>query len=152
MKPDESVWWLNYICFLARKWDTFVEYNGDEITTSDDGLWQPVTDDRIKAVMPLAPGVSWFYGERGLASADRPAFMICGTEDKLIDYQTECVYTYEHLGTTERFLVSFIGKKHMMVENSEQAARKNHFATAFFGYYLQDREEYATYFSEEFVK
>jgi hypothetical protein len=26
-----------------------------------------------------------------------------------------------------------------------------HFATAFFGYYLQGREDYAEYFSEDFV-
>jgi hypothetical protein len=48
-------------------------------------------------------------------------------------------------------MISFIGKGHMMVFDTEQANRMKHFATAFFGYYLQERDEYAIYFSEDFV-
>ena len=38
-----------------------------------------------------------------------------------------------------------------MVMYPEQMDRMQHFATAYFGYYLQGRQDYAGYFSEEFV-
>jgi hypothetical protein len=37
------------------------------------------------------------------------------------------------------------------VESDEPAARMKHFATAFFGYYLQGHKDYLNYFSEDFV-
>ena len=54
---------------------------GDKIATSENGLWQPLTDGRILAVMPMALSGTWLYGERGLASADRPVLVISPTED-----------------------------------------------------------------------
>ncbi len=63
----------------------------------------------------------------------------------------ETAYIYEHLGSSERFLISFIGWGHALVFNAEQALRLQHFAAAFFGYYLQGREEYRDYFSEGFI-
>ena len=38
-----------------------------------------------------------------------------------------------------------------MVESDEPVMRMKHFATAFFGYHLQGKEDYADYFSEKFV-
>jgi hypothetical protein len=38
-----------------------------------------------------------------------------------------------------------------MVSDYDHIARIAHFATAFFGYHLQGREDYAKYFSEDFV-
>ena len=151
-EPAFPAWWyLEYTCTLAQKWDEFAAHVGDELAVSDDGLWQPVTDERIRAVMPMAPDGAWLYGERGLAMVDRPVFIIAATEDELVPYQIEPVYIFDHLGTPEKFLVSFIGKDHMMVSDSEPAKRMNHFAVAFFSYYLQGRDDYAKYFSEDFV-
>ena len=48
-------------------------------------------------------------------------------------------------------MVSFIGKTHMFVLEPEVAKRLHHFATAFFGTYLQGKSEYRELFSEEFV-
>jgi len=39
----------------------------------------------------------------------------------------------------------------MMVMKPEIKSRINHFAVAFFGYYLQGHKEYADYFSDDFV-
>ena len=150
MELEMSTWYLNYVCNLSKKWDDFAAYVGDEITVSDGGLWQPITDERIRAVMPMAEYGTWLYGERGLAMADRSMLIIAPTEDEYIPYQ-ETAYVFEHVGSPERFLISFIGKTHMMVENHEQAAQIKHFVTAFFGYYLQGHENYAKYFSEDFV-
>jgi predicted dienelactone hydrolase len=150
MELEISSEYRHYVCNLSKKWDEFTAHVGDEITVSDDGLWQPITDERIRALMPMAEYGTWLYGERGLAMADRPIFIIAPTEDEYIPYP-ETVYVFEHLKTPEKYLVSFIGKTHLMVEEYEQAARVRHFVTAFFGYYLQGREEYARYFSEDFV-
>jgi predicted dienelactone hydrolase len=150
--PSLLQWvYIKWTCLDAGKWDDFVAYAGAEITTSEDGLWQPITDERIRAVMPMAPNLYWYYGERGLAAVDRPTLLIWGTKDNLSPYQLEAAHTYESLGTPERFLISFIGRTHMMPFMDEAAARIKHFATAFFGYYLQGREDYGEYFSEDFV-
>ena len=39
----------------------------------------------------------------------------------------------------------------MMVLDQQVISRIDHFAVAFFGYYLQGRKDFARYFSEEFV-
>jgi hypothetical protein len=44
----------SYNCGLAGQWDSFSADAGEELTASQDGLWQPVTDERIRAVMPMA--------------------------------------------------------------------------------------------------
>jgi predicted dienelactone hydrolase len=146
-----GAWYFGYVCNLAKKWDEFVAYVGEEITASDDGLWQPLADERIRAVMPMAEYGTWLYSERGLVTADRPMFIIAPTEDEYIPYQIETATIFEQVGSPERFLVSFVGKRHMMVAEIEQMDRINHFATAFFGTYLQGKSEYRDYFSEEFV-
>jgi predicted dienelactone hydrolase len=150
MEPPLSDWYINLFCGLAWNWDAFVDYVGAEITESDDGLWQPVTDKRIRAIMPMAVDGAWFYGERGLAVVDLPVLFIQATEDDA--YQPiEAAFIFEHLGTSEKFMISFIGKDHDMPFEIEPSDRMKHFAVAFFGYYLQGHEDYAYYFSEDFV-
>ena len=63
---------------------------------------------------------------------------------------TSC-YVYDHLVNSDKVLISFIGKDHMMVEDKQVIGRIDHFAVAFFGYYLQGREDLVRYFSEAFV-
>ena len=150
MQPAIEEWYIKLACDLAKKWEEFAAHVGDEITTSDDGLWQPMTDERIRAVMPGGTDGAWLFGEQGLAMADRPILLIQATEDSL--YQpTEAAFIFEHIGTPERYMISFIGESHLMVMKQAVTSRINHFAVAFFGYYLQGQEEYADYFSEDFV-
>jgi len=137
-----------YSCAPALSWDEFTANLGEAITTGQDGLWQPLTDPRIRAVMPMAGEGWWLFGERGLASVDRPVLIIVATEDELYK---ENVLIYEHLGTPDKRLISFIGLNHMMVYDQEMVARMAHFATAFFGYHLQGRQDMEQYFSEDFV-
>jgi predicted dienelactone hydrolase len=143
--PD---WYLEYACELAANWVEFEAYVGDEITAGQDGLWQPITDSRIRAVMPMAPDGAWLYGERGLAMVDRPVFIIEGGED---EQAFEAEYIFNHLGAPNSFMVSFPGKGHEMVFENDPAAWMRHFAVAFFGYYLQGREDYTHFFSAAFV-
>jgi predicted dienelactone hydrolase len=143
--------YTEYYCSLAEKWDEFAAHVGEEMTASEDELWQPLTDERIRAVVPMAPDGAWLYGERGLALADRPMLILAPTDDEYTPYQIETAYIFEHVGSPECFMVSFIGRGHMMVYEAEAEKRLNHFATAFFGTYLQGKSEYREYFSEAFV-
>jgi predicted dienelactone hydrolase len=118
---------------------------------SSDGLWQAMTDERICAVIPMAPEGAMLFGERGLAEVDRPTLILVGTEDTGCDYNRESVFIYEHIGTPDKTLISFIGETHDMLFSDEPYLRMKHFVTAFFGYHLQGREEYADYFSEKVV-
>jgi predicted dienelactone hydrolase len=150
-EPPVSSFWNRYFCTISRRWDNFSAHAGESLTTSDDGLWQPMTDKRIQAVMPMAPEGAWIFGERGLATVDRPILIIGATEDEDSPYETEAVFIFEHLNVTERFFISFVGQNHMMIYNVDQVAQMKHFAVAFFSTYLQGRTDYAQYFSEEFV-
>jgi predicted dienelactone hydrolase len=143
-----SLWSNRYQCALAGDWDGFTSHAGEAITDSDDGLWQPMTDPRIRAVAPLA-GEGWLlFGNEGLASVDRPALIIVGATDGLY---AENALIFERLGTPDKTLITFVGLGHMMIDRPEIVARMAHFAVAFFGYHLQGREDLAWYFSEDFV-
>jgi predicted dienelactone hydrolase len=137
-----------YQCALAGEWEDFAAHAGDGLTKSENGLWQPMTDERIRAVMPLASEGWLLFGEKGLAAADRPTLILVATEDI---WYPENALIFDHLGTRDKALISFVGEDHMMVFDGTMRARMAHFATAFFGYHLQGREDLASYFSEEFV-
>lgn len=151
LEPPLSPWMYGYYCDLAADWDQFAAYASEVIPAADDGLWQPLTDERILAVMPMAPDGAWLYGERGISAVQIPALIITGTNDDGADYIRETKYIFEHLGSSERYLISFVDKDHMMVFNAGVGLKMKHFAAAFFGYYLQGREDYQEYFSEDFV-
>ncbi len=150
-QPPLEEWWIRYICAPYDDWDGFVAHTGKAITDSSDGLWQPLTDARIRAVMPMAPEGAWIFGESGLAAVDRPILIIGAADDDINYYRLEAAPIFEHLVVPERRMISFLGQGHMMLFDVEPKARMLHFAAAFFGYYLQGRSEYVEYFSEDFI-
>jgi predicted dienelactone hydrolase len=118
-------------CTPAENWENFTDDAGEEITTSEDGLWQPMTDPRIRAVIPLAGEGWWLFGEKGLAAVDRPVLMMAGTLDELY---TENTFIYDNLGTLDRTFITFLDQDHMMmVEDQENIQKIAHFVAAFFG-------------------
>jgi predicted dienelactone hydrolase len=151
MDPALPSYLIEYYCKLSERWDEFSSQVSAKVSTVSEGLWQPTTDERILAIMPMAPDSAWLYGAEGLADINIPSMIIAGTADDLVSYKMTSCYVYEHLVNADRFLISFIGKQHMMVEQSEVISRINHFTVAFFGNYLQGRTEYADYFSDDFV-
>ena len=151
MNPAPPAWWIDYICNLTGGWDAFVVNAGSTITTSNDGLWKPMTDERIRAVMPMAPEGAWLFGERGLAAVDRPTLIVGAAQDTINYYDLEAAYTFNHIPTSNRVMVSFVDQGHMMVYDPAQVARMAHFAVAFFGYHLHGQADFAKYFSEDFV-
>jgi predicted dienelactone hydrolase len=151
MNPAPPEWWIKYNCDMDVSWDEFTALAGSAITTSKDGLWQPMTDERIRAVIPMAPEGAWLFGERGLAAVDRPTLIIGATADDVNFYDREAAYIFEHLGTPDKSMISFVGEGHMMIESDEPVLRMKHFVTAFLGYHLQGKKDYINYFSEDFV-
>ena len=137
-----------FFCAPAGAWDEFAAHAGEAITSSEDGLWQPMTDERIRAVMPMAGFGWWLFGRRGLAAVDRPTLILVGTQDTLYPENT---LIFEHLGTPDKALISFVGLTHAMASDEETAGRMARFAVAFFGCHLQGREDLCRYFSEDFV-
>jgi len=137
-----------YQCPAAGEWLESAAPAHEAIAGSEDGLWQPMTDARIRAAMPLAAEGWLLFGERGLAAVHLPVLLIVATQDELY---AENALILEKLGAPEKALISFVGPDHMMVYDPEMVARMVHFAVAFFGYHLQGREDLAQYFSEEFV-
>ena len=138
----------SYNCGPAEEWEQFSAQAGEAITASDDGLWQPITDERIRSVMPMAGEGWWLFGERGLAAVDRPTLMIVGAEDVLYP---ENALIFEHVGTPDKRMITFAGLGHMLIFDAEPVARIAHFAAAFFGAHLQGQEDLARYFSEDYV-
>jgi len=135
-------------CSPADAWEEFEAGLDETITASEDGMWQAMTDERIRAVLPMAGEGWWLFGERGLAAVNRPVLMIVATEDELYP---ENALIFEHLGTPDKTLISFVGLNHMMIYDIEPSARMANFAVAFFGYYLQGKQEYQAYFSRDFI-
>jgi predicted dienelactone hydrolase len=149
--PYPAAWWIEYVCELDGGWETFVANAGPEITRNENGLWQPLTDQRIKAIMPMAPEGAWLFGEDGLDAVDRPTLIIAATNDVINYYDLEAVYIFENLGTPDKSMISFVDQGHMMIFNDEQVDLMKHFATAFFGYYLQEHKDYIIYFQEDMI-
>ncbi len=100
-----------------------------------------MSDERIRAAMPMAGEGWWLFGERGLAAVDRPVLMLAATQDTLYP---ENAAIYDHLGTSDKAFISFVGPDHMMIYDQRMVERMAHFATAFFGYHLAGREELAS--------
>jgi predicted dienelactone hydrolase len=138
----------SFNCTPAENWEEFVAAAGDTLKTAEDGLLQPMTDERIRAVMPMAGEGWWLFGEAGLAAVDKPTLILAAAQD---DLYPENVLIYAHLGTPDKVFITFLGLDHMMIFAKQPIARMAHFAVAFFGYHLQGRQDLAYYFSEEFV-
>lgn len=151
INPAPPAWWIDYICNPTGGWDELVRNAGSTITDSNDGLWKAMKDERIRAVMPMAPEGAWLFGERGLAAVDRPTLIIGATADDINFYGLEATYIFEHIPVPNQSMISFVGKGHMMIFDADPVAYMKHFATAFFSYWLQGQEGYIKYFSEDFV-
>ena len=125
---------------------------GEGITKGDGGLWKPMTDPRIRAVMPMAPEGAWLFGKRGLAAVDRPVLIIGAGKDEVCPYELEAVPIFQGLTGPDKAMITLVGRAHLsMTGEPDQVVPIHHFAAAFFGYHLQGRSEYKPYFSQEFV-
>jgi predicted dienelactone hydrolase len=150
LDPPLEDWYYDLECKLSENWDEFVNYASENLSVDSEGLWSPLSDKVFKAAMPMAADGAWLFGEKGLADVEIPVLLIQTKYDT--SYQIiEAKFIFEHLGTTEKQMITFLEKGHSMIYDPESISKMAHFAVAFFGYHLQDHEEYAQYFSKEFV-
>lgn len=149
--PQPPEWYSEYICNLEKEWAEFEAAAGEKYTSTTDGMWEPVSDPRIIASMPMAPDGARLFGDRGLAAANRPVLMIANSEDEMIPRAYETDYIFYNLGSAEKDLIVFMGLGHMMVDDQIPRSWIRHFATAFFGYHLQSNSDYAQYYSSEYL-
>jgi predicted dienelactone hydrolase len=128
----------------------------DEITTyraqlglqnTPDGQWAPFGDERIRAVLAMAPGEFPLTTQDMLAAVTTPTMILHGTKDAYCDYECNAVRIYTDLGTEDRYLISVINGDHTTFTLQQKVPQ--HFATAFFGYYLQGDETYQPYLTPE---
>jgi hypothetical protein len=112
-------------------WQGFVNHAGPDIAISTDGLWQPLTDHRIKAVMSIAPEGFCLFGERGLATEDRPTMIIAGTDEDIHSYVLEAVNIFDNLGISDKTMIAFVEIGRKMLFSDEEISSMKHFTVAF---------------------
>jgi predicted dienelactone hydrolase len=117
------------------------------LQTTPDGQWAPFSDERVRAVLAMAPCDFPLTTEDMLASVTAPTMILHGTKDMTCDYEGNAVRTYTHLGTEDRYLISVINGLHNIFGSQQKVPQ--HFATAFFGYYLQGDKTYQPYLTPD---
>lgn len=159
INPDSFKQWCadhpdvkpSYYCEAAPVWDTIAAYHDQYAPASsdaaDDGLWQPLTDERIKAVFALAPCRSQIFGDEGLAAVTIPVFIVGGTADEACPYDLDVSNFFTQLGSEDRSLVTFEKRTHIQV--IRELLPLMQYETAFFGLHLQDKSDYAQYLTPD---
>ena len=126
----------------------FINEFGALVPGPKQDCYHRLVEELVASGAPL-DGVGWLlFGDKGLASVDRPTLIIVGMLDGVY---AENALIFDRLGTPDKTFISFVGLGHMMVYRDAIVARMAHFTVAFFGYHLQGRQELASYFSEDFV-
>ncbi len=140
------------VCVSRIMADALVAYRAQFNPPLKDGEpWPPFTDKRIRAALPMTTGAGPLFGERGLAPATVPTLLMAGTADPEAPYEWAAVFVYNHLGSKDRYLLSLVGANHSFGSVAPFEPLVLHFATAFFGYYLQGHEDYTQYLTENYV-
>ncbi len=114
-------------------------------------LWAPYTDQRIRAALSWTGGFGPLFGERGLASATVPTLLIAGANDMFSPYERDAVFVNNHLGSTDRYLLSLVHSNHFFPDDPGLRPVLLHFSAAFFGYKLQGKQDYAQYLTAKYV-
>ena len=149
--PPPVGWWKNYMCPQNLDFSAIVGDAAQRLAAPEDGLWQPMTDPRIKVAAPMAPEGALLFGKRGLQAVRIPILIMDGTADTMCPYTVESVPIYENIGSQQKTLISFVDQGHMMVFDNRQKVKMLHFLVAFFNVHLKGNQEDAYYFSEDYV-
>jgi predicted dienelactone hydrolase len=143
---------IDYLRAWYHDWDltAMAEYHDQVVPPEAGPLWAPMTDARIRAVVPYLPCEILFSSERALAAATVPTLLIGATEDEICGYDA-AVALYTRMGSAERYLLTLLGAQHA-VPGPDIEPVMQQFVTAFFGYYLQGKSEYAEYLTGDYAK
>ena len=100
--------------------------------------------------MPMSSENEILFGPKGLANTNKAVIITAGSNEPSIFYESS-FRAFQEFGTSEKVFISFVNQDHMMIFGSSAPKRMQHLAIAFFSYHLKGNQEYAYYFSEEFV-
>lgn len=139
---------IQMMCGPFQNWDEFVQKAGSDLTDGADGLWEPITDDRILALIPMSGEGEWLFGPKGLADVNKPIIVTAGTNEVVYG---ENYRIFEEIGSSDKIFISFVGWSHGMIFEKLPNDQMTHIAIAFFSYHLKGMEEYASYFSEDYI-
>jgi hypothetical protein len=81
--------------------------------------------------MSIAPEGFCLFGERGLATVDRPTMIIARTDDDIYSYNVEAVNIFKYLGISDKTMISFVEIGHKMLFSDDEISIMKHFAVAF---------------------
>lgn len=100
-KPDPA---LNpdSLCGLLNSADKIATLRG--LDTPPDGLWEPTSDPRIKAVLLQAPSSGPAFGASGLAAVTVPTMVIVGSRDSATIPQRDAFPMYEGIRSDRKAL------------------------------------------------
>jgi predicted dienelactone hydrolase len=136
---------------IADEWKNIAAYWGKFHPLEPGQAWPPITDPRIRAVLPIVPAGTTVSGERGLEAATVPTLIMAGTDDGIVPYSREIVPLYNHFGAKDHYLLTLVGYTHSTYLEPNWGGYYRQFATAFFGYYLQGRQDYAGYLTSAYI-
>ena len=145
-----SDYWWQYVCGDPQLWDRIAARAVEVGIATPEGLWAPMGDERIKAVMPMGPEGFDLIGPEGLAAVTVPALFIAAQDDQYNTYFPATTSLFEYYPNAE--LITFMGADHMMPFDPDVRIQMGRFAVAFFGYHLAGREDFAPYLTKEFVE
>ncbi len=77
-----------------------------------EGLWPSLRDERVKAAVGIAPGMSVIIGPEGAQSVTVPTLLLGGTVDSLVPPDQEILMLYRNI-SSEKTLVMFEGADHV---------------------------------------
>ncbi len=138
--------------FFTR-WTELTDYRAQFGPLAESGPWPALTDERIRAVFSIAPCFSPLIGEEGPAAVTVPTLVVYPGSEEICKPSDGARVIYEHLGSPERYLLTLPGASHTAVmELGSAKTLLRQMAVAFFGYYLQGREDYAQYLTADYVE
>jgi predicted dienelactone hydrolase len=140
--------------FPEWDWSVLDAYRASHFSGEADGTLLPrFNDPRIHAAVMISPCWAALFGEDGLAAASVPSLIVAGVldPDPVCTYQENDVYTFEHLGSEDVYMLSLIREGHVPGMAGVTLPVTTQLVAAFFGRYLQGRADDAQYLTTEYV-
>jgi predicted dienelactone hydrolase len=132
-------------------WSGISDYAANFFTLQEGDMWPPMTDERIKAVLPFVPGLIPMFGPEGLDAVTKPTLIFSATQDQYIPYSEQIIPELSGWLGDNRHLITMVDSVHQPEYTSLGATYYKHFSVAWFGYQLQGNEDFAAYISKDFI-
>lgn len=100
------------VCYLLDEQARIAELRGYDTVPS--GAWDSVGDERISALVALAPWNAPIFGEESLADVTLPILIMVGGNDNTTKPERDARNFYEWLGSEDKTLVEFVLGDHSL--------------------------------------